>query len=132
MDAEHFTSSHSSLPLWAPRVETPVPSVPQVSSEDAADQLDQHIRQSQNDSIILQLSLLAPGETLSRWELHQRTGIDVNVLCARLKSDLQDTGYVQCVRLARRSHKKPGLLVSGYRLNPSKVWRRASTEAIGG
>lgn len=95
----------------------PAPSVPSGSSEDAADQLSQHVRNSQARSILLTLSHLPAGRTLSRYEIHRRTGIAVTTLCARVKSDLQDIGLVEAVERARPSHAKKGLLVTGYRIS---------------
>lgn len=94
----------------------PAPSAPgSVTSEDAADALDQMVRASQHRSIMLCLSLVPADATLSRYELHQRTGIAINVLCARLKCDLEPT-WVEAVPRARPSHVKPTLRVNGYRL----------------
>lgn len=99
-----------------PDIRTPAPSVAATSSEDAADQLSQQLRASQHRSILLALAAVPADETRSRYEIHRRTGIAINVLCARIKSDLVDCGYVESVPRARPSHTKSTLLVNGYRL----------------
>ena len=111
----------------APDVRTPAPAAPgSASSQIAADAIDGPFRRASLRRIMLTLATLdAP---ISRYALSERTGLPVNVLCARIPELVPI--WVEVVPGACESHAKAGLHVDGYRL--TDVGRERVRKATGG
>ena len=85
------------------------------ASKDAGEALNYDSRGNQQRAVLACLGRVPEGRQISRYEIHQRTTIDVSTLCFRL-DELEDDGLVEKVERACSSHKKPSLKVTGFRL----------------
>jgi hypothetical protein len=98
-----------------PRMETPAPSAPRSrSSEDAADAVSNPLRAKSHKKIMWALVTATAERPRSMAEIRDRTGLAINVICARL-SELRPL-WVQQHERACISHAKPSLRVDGFSL----------------